>query len=211
MTNGSAQAMEKDLWQHGAAWYDSCGLGSREEKHTQMCAADMQPGTWLGKGLGMVPWGIQIHTGHTATVRNVIQLFLWIAASCCSELCRGGNSSWVAKAAQQQILLHTWLHFTAYLHPWQMLFVDLDLQVMISEQVTGVIDEVRGAARESCFSLGGSSSSTFLPAEAFLLRVTSRKLDPPCIHWDIFPSDVLGLNKILRGYPASIACSSQIN
>lgn len=54
VTNGSAQAMEKDLWQHGAAWYDSCGLGSREEKHTQMYAADMQPGTWLGKGLGMV-------------------------------------------------------------------------------------------------------------------------------------------------------------
>lgn len=45
----------------------------------------------------------------------------------------------------------------------------------------------------------------------FLLDTTSRKLDPPWIHWDSLPLNVLGLNKILRGYPASIACSSQIN
>lgn len=37
MTNWSAQATEKDLQQHGAAWYDSCGwVAEKKNTHTNV-------------------------------------------------------------------------------------------------------------------------------------------------------------------------------
>lgn len=66
-----------------------------------------------------------------------------------------------------------------------------------------------GRTREGCSS--PDSIPTLPLLTALLPAVTSGELDPHWIYSDFFHSCVLGLNKILKVYQASIASPSQIN